>query len=253
MRVEPVLRQIGCVTWNIHRARGLDGVIDPERVGRVLAQDVCPMGSHQILALQEADTETPPHAGILDLDRIEAATGLRHVHRDPAMRWGEQSHGFLGAILFLHPDFEIRAQDVLDLPGHCHRGAVVTEALHAGIALRIVTTHMSLSQPLRVVQMRIIGQYLRRRPEMQTILLGDLNEWRPWGGLALSRRTVGVSLRGPVRPTFPAKRPILPLDRILSDRPGAVTDVRSIDTPGIRAASDHLPLSARVRIGSDPV
>jgi len=253
MKVEPVLRQIACVTWNIHRARGQDGLIDPGRVARVLTQDVCPRASHQIMALQEADTETPPHAGILDLDLIEAETGLRHVHRDAGMRWGVHSHGFLGAILFLHPDFRIVAQDVLDLPGHCHRGAVVTEAVHSGVLLRIVTTHMSLSQPLRVVQMRIIGQYLRRRPVMQTILLGDLNEWRPWGGLALSRRTVGVRLSGPVRPTFPSRRPILPLDRILTDRPGAVTDMRSIDTPGIRAASDHLPLSARVRIGFDPV
>ena len=253
MRVDPVLREIACVTWNIHRARGQDGVIDPERVAHVLVQDVCPQGSHEILALQEADTETPPHAGILDLARIEAQTGLSHVHRDPAMRWGTQSHGFLGLILFLHPAFEIVAQDVIDLPGYCHRGAVVSEVLREGVPLRIMTTHLSLSQALRVVQMRIIGQYLRRRPQMQTILLGDLNEWRPWGGLALSPRLVGVRLSGPVRPTFPARRAILPLDRILSDRVGAVTGLRSIDTPGIRAASDHLPLSARVRVGAEPV
>lgn len=237
-----------CATWNIHRARGQDGRVDPDRVAEVLIRDVSPAGRHEILALTEADDETPPHAGILDLDRIETATGLRHVHRDRSMRWGDSSHGFLGAILFLHPDFTVEARAVLDLPGHCHRGAVIVEVLRDGTPLRIVTTHLSLSQPLRMAQMRILGQYLFRQREMQTVLLGDLNEWRPWGGMALSRALTGVSFHGPVRRTFPASRPLLPLDRILSDRPGAVGQMQVIDTPGVRAASDHLPLSARVRV-----
>jgi endonuclease/exonuclease/phosphatase family metal-dependent hydrolase len=239
---------VSCATWNIHRARGQDGRVDPDRVAEVLVRDVSPAGRHDILALTEADDETPPHAGILDLDRIEAGTGLRHVHRDRAMRWGDSSHGFLGAILFLHPDLEIAARDVLDLPGHCHRGAVVVEIRREGTPLRIVTTHLSLGQPLRMAQMRILGQYLFRQRRMQTILLGDLNEWRPWGGLALSRSLTGVRLDGPVRRTFPARRPLLPLDRILTDRPDAIGQMQVIDTPMVRAASDHLPLSARVRV-----
>jgi endonuclease/exonuclease/phosphatase family metal-dependent hydrolase len=239
---------ITCATWNIHRARGRDGRVDPDRVAGVIAGDVSPLGRHQVLALQEADGECPPHAGILDIDRIEAATGLRHVHRDARMRWGAQSHGFLGSILFLDPAMNVTAQDVIDLPGHCHRGAVVAEVAQDGTAYRIMTVHLSLSQPLRIVQMRIIGQYLRRRPPMQTLLLGDLNEWRPWSGIAFSQRLLGRRFEGGVRRTFPAHLPVLPLDRILSDRAGAVQGLEVIDTAGVRAASDHLPLTARVDI-----
>ncbi|MBQ2260389.1 MAG: endonuclease [Loktanella sp.] len=241
---------ITCATWNIHRARGRDGRVDPDRVVATIARDISPAGRHQVLALQEADGECPPHAGLLDIARVEAVTGLRYVQQDAALRWGPQSHGFLGAILFVDPGFELLASAVIDLPGHCHRGAVVVEAVCEGVALRIITAHLSLSQPLRAVQMRIIGQFLRRRPVMQTILLGDLNEWRPWSGLAFSSRLLGRQFDGGVRRTFPAQLPVLPLDRILSDRKGAVQDLRALDTPAIRASSDHLPLSAKVQVAA---
>jgi endonuclease/exonuclease/phosphatase family metal-dependent hydrolase len=83
---------------------------------------------------------------------------------------------------------------------------------------------------------------------MQTILLGDLNEWRPWGGLAFSKKCVGTALRGPVRRTFPTARPLLPLDRILTDAPGDVRDVCAIDTRATNLASDHRPLTGVVTV-----
>ena len=243
-----LLPLITCATWNIHRARGRDGRVDPDRIADVIATDISPERQHHVLALQEADGACPPHAGILDLDRISAATGLVYAHQDPALRWGSQSHGFLGAILFLDPVLHVTASAVIDLPGHCHRGAVVVEVIHDQTPMRIITAHLSLSQPLRIVQMRIIGQYLRRSAVMQNVLLGDLNEWRPWLGAAFAPAVVGRRFTGGVGRSFPAQRPVLPLDRILSDRAGAVRNFRVLDTPAIRAASDHLPLSAKVMV-----
>ncbi|MGC5198882.1 endonuclease/exonuclease/phosphatase family protein, partial [Aphanothece microscopica] len=72
---------VTCVTWNVHRGRGRDGRVDPDRILRTLADDVAPHAP-DILALQEADGECPPHAGLLDIAGIEAATGLRSVHDD---------------------------------------------------------------------------------------------------------------------------------------------------------------------------
>lgn len=233
------------MTWNIHRGCGQDGRIDPVRTVDALLAEVCLHGT-MVLALTEADAERPPHAGFLDLARIEGATGLRHLHRDAALRWHPGSHGFLGTVLFLSPEITVSRAALLDLPGRCHRGAVVVEATLGAAPFRIVATHLSLGQPLRIAQMRTIGQHLFRHPRMQTILLGDLNEWRPWGGLALSRRLTGLDLHGPARPTFPARRPLLPLDRILTDRAGAIRNPRVLDGPGIRSATDHRPLAATV-------
>ncbi|MEM6372910.1 MAG: endonuclease/exonuclease/phosphatase family protein [Pseudomonadota bacterium] len=238
--------QLRCTTWNVHRAKGSDGQVDPTRVVDVIERVLAPRNL-DILALQEADGECRPHASILDVDRIARITGLTSVH-DTALRWGSQSDGFLGTILFLSPTLTRTHADILDLPGHCHRGAVSVETLFGPRPLRIMSTHLSLSQPLRIVQMRIIGQYLSRRPPMQTVLLGDLNEWRPWGGLMFQRHLVGTTLRGPARRTFPSAWPVLPLDRVMTDGEGQVQQVSAISTPATAAASDHLPLEAIVTV-----
>jgi endonuclease/exonuclease/phosphatase family metal-dependent hydrolase len=117
--------------------------------------------------------------------------------------------------------------------------------------LRAITLHLSLAQPLRVAQMRTLAQHLDRRRPMPLVLLGDLNEWRPWGGLALSARVTGRPLHGPARATFPARAPILPLDRILCDGASRLTAVCALNGPLARTASDHRPLRATLTLQPD--
>lgn len=239
---------IRCATWNIHRAKGSDGKIDPNRVVGAIKAELVPLRL-DVLALQEADEESRPHARIVDVQKISELTGLTYTQEDPTLRWGSQSDGFLGSILFLSDRFQCTHADVIDLPGHCHRGALSVETLVDGFRLRITTTHLSLSQPLRVIQMRIIGQYLHRRPTMQTLMLGDFNEWRPWGGLMFHRRIIGTAFRGPARASFPSRVPFLPLDRILTDLPGTVSEVQALRSEVLMRASDHLPLTGTVKLG----
>lgn len=239
---------LSLVSWNIHRGRGNDGQFDPGRTLDVLRDEVWAPGT-DILWLQEADGDGPPHRGLLDLDRLTQDTGLRHAHDSHSRRWGAESHGFLGVILFVHPSITIEDMALLDLPGHCHRGAVVVEARRDSLRFRLVGVHLSLSQMLRAAQLRTLGQHLTRRPARQTILCGDLNEWRPWGGLALSPRIIGHRFSGPAIRSFPVRWPMLPLDRVLTTAPGQVQDLRALDGPGLRMASDHRPVAARVTLG----
>jgi endonuclease/exonuclease/phosphatase family metal-dependent hydrolase len=201
-----------------------------------------------LLILQEADEEQPPHRGFLDLNRIESSTALRHVHTDQTHRWSAESHGFLGVCLFASSVVEIEDITLLDLPGHCHRGAVILDIRKDGCPLRVIGTHLSLSQVLRVAQMRTLGRHLSRRRARPTVLCGDLNEWRPWGGLALSRPVLGDRFAGPVAATFPVRRPVLPLDRFLAACGARVVRARALDGEGIRIASDHRPLAAEIEI-----
>jgi endonuclease/exonuclease/phosphatase family metal-dependent hydrolase len=240
---------LSCISWNIHRGRGNDGRVDPARTLDVLAREVWRPGTDAIF-LQEADAEAAPHHGVLDVAGVEAVTGLRHLHGPAGTRLSLQSHGFLGVVVYLHPALEVDMIRLVDLPGYAARGAVVADVRRAGRKMRFVVTHLSLGQALRVMQMRTIAQLLDRLDDRQVILCGDLNEWRPWGGLALSRQVLGRSFTGPVRRTFPVRQPLLPLDRVLTTSPGLVEDVAVLDGPGIRLASDHRPLWARLRLGS---
>ncbi|MEO1154580.1 MAG: endonuclease/exonuclease/phosphatase family protein [Pseudomonadota bacterium] len=238
---------LSCVSWNIHRGRGEDGVVDPERTVRVLVDEVCDP-TPDILMMQEADGECPPHGGFLDISAIEAQTGLRYAHSDAHSRWGVESHGFLGVLCFVNPAIAIERVAVVDLPGHCHRGAVVLDLRWGDQPLRMVSAHLSLTQVLRVVQMRTLGQYLFRQPARPTVLCGDLNEWRPWGGLAFSRFALCAAFSGPAPGTFPVRWPVLPLDRFLASGGARVGRAMVLDGPGIRMASDHRPLAARIVI-----
>lgn len=238
---------VRCVTWNVHRAKGTDGRRDTSRVEAVIAGDIA-TEKPDVLALQEADEECRPHERIFDTGNIERATGLGYAHDSPDLRWGPESSGFLGTILFLSRTFRRHHADVIDLPGHCHRGAIALEADFKGKNVRLMSAHLSLSQPLRIMQMRILGQYLRRRPPMQTIFLGDMNEWRPWRGLTFHDRLVGTRFRGPTPASFPSTRPFLPLDRILTDKGALVQGTRVLKTPETRVASDHLPVFAQVTV-----
>ena len=177
--------RFSCISWNIHRCRGNDGRVDPVRIVQVLTDEIWSDGVDALI-LQEADEECPPHSGLLDIEAVEQATGLQYAHANPARRWSAGSHGFLGVIMFLHPTLQVDAMTLLDLPGHCHRGAVVADLARGDQRFRLIGTHLSLGQGLRWAQMRTISQFIFRSPPCPTILAGDLNEWRPWGGLALS-------------------------------------------------------------------
>ncbi len=237
-----------CVTWNVHRGRGArsNGAVDVERVFAALAAEIMPVRP-AVLALQEADEEEPPHRGVFDPARIEAIGGLVHAGA-PRLRWSGESHGFLGSVFYLRPDIEIADSALIDLPGHAHRGAVLLELRIGDAELRVVTTHLSLLQPIRIAQMRTIGQHLFRRRPMPTVLMGDLNEWRPWGGLAFAPAVAITRWQGPAPATFPVGRPLFALDRILADRSGMIEDVHALDGPLIREASDHRPLAGRLRL-----
>ncbi|WP_127144533.1 endonuclease/exonuclease/phosphatase family protein [Pelagibacterium montanilacus] len=238
---------LDCLTWNVHRGRCHDGRFAPSRVHDAVVTELAPR-SPAVLALQEADFEDDPQSAIFDTARLATEMGLVHAQSEVHLRRHESSSGFCGTMLLVHEDMEITARFVLDLPGHWHRGAVVLEGVWNDMPVRLVTAHLSRLEVLRLAQMRTIGQFIMRRPPMQTILLGDLNDWQYWRGLAFSRRVVGTRFAGPARATFPVSRPLLPLDRILTDGAGSIEAIEVLDSPLLRRASDHLPLWGRVAI-----
>jgi len=76
------------------------------------------------------------------------------------------------------------------------------------------------------------------------VLLGDFNEWR-----TRHQRLAPLQARleaTPALPTWPARLPLLALDRIWTRGGLRLAELEVIRTPLARRASDHLPLRARL-------
>lgn len=223
---------LSVASYNIHKGVGGDRRRDLDRTVAVIAE----IGA-DILALQEADTRFGIRKGLLDLNSIQRDLGLIAV---PLAQNGA-AHGWHGNLLLVK---NAVIQDIhpLVLPGFEPRGAMVTDLEIAGRALRVINTHFGLLPKSRAAQARAIIDKISSLEDRPTLLMGDLNEWR---GSAEMLRTLGERFQiAPPKPSFPARYPILPFDRIFAS--AGLSDMIPHDTALSRRASDHLPIKARL-------
>ncbi len=224
-------------SYNVHKCKGADGKFRPDRIVAVLAE----IGA-DLVALQEVDRRFGRRVGLLDPQRIEAETGLHLlVQSDLA-----DGHGWHGNALLVRGQPLSYRRTRLNLPGIEPRGAVVAELDLGDGPFRVVAAHLGLNPGCRSSQASMIMGALSGSPPMPTLLLGDLNEWRPRGSaLGVLAPWFGSA---PSAPSYPSRLPLFSLDRILGWPHGLVTEVTVHDTPLARRASDHLPLKAQVNL-----
>lgn len=221
----PALR---LATWNVHGFVGADRRRDPRRTVEVLrGLDA------DVIALQEVDGDD-------DFEMLGTELGMEAIAGPTLSRAG----GRYGNLLLTRwPPRRIRRID-LSLPGLEPRGAIDVLLVVQGSAVRIVATHLGLRRHERARQARDLCDALDAESEGPVVLLGDLNEWRrPLAGTGLAPLVRRLPRRSR-RATFPARVPLLALDRVLVDAPGAPFRVRLAEVSKARLASDHLPLRA---------
>jgi len=240
MKAVSIEVSVKVASYNIHKCRGVDGVTRPDRIIEVIRE----LGA-DVIALQEVDRRFGRRGGLLDPWAIERDIGMRLlVQSDVAHR-----HGWHGNALLVrsHPLSYRRSR--LNLPGGEPRGAIVAELDLGAGEFRVIAAHLGLFRRSRVDQVSALMTAFLDLPPMPTILLGDFNEWRRRGRSALRglEPAFGVA---PSILSFPSRRPIFPLDRILGWPAGLITDLAVHDTPLARRASDHLPLTAKVNLKS---
>ena len=227
---KPALR---LASWNIRAGLGTDLRRDAERVLSGIAALQA-----DIIALQEADFRLGDRPSALPRDRITALTGLAPL---PIGR-NAVSLGWHGNALLARPGIHIAGLDRLDLPGHEPRGAVIVD-LDTPAPLRVVAVHLGLLRAARRRQLDAIRTALQRHPARPTVILGDFNEHSRRVGLG---RIATPFVILPTAPTFPARRPFLPLDRIVHSPDLDLVPLRHA-LPGGHQPSDHLPLLAELR------
>lgn len=226
-------------SYNVHKCVGTDGKFDPERIIHVI-REIGP----DVIALQEADKRFGERMGLLDLPRLHLETGLTRV---PVLSQ-PKSHGWRGNVL-LFKEGVVRDVHQIVLPGLEPRGALVAEIdMKGGAELRVIAAHLGLLRWARRQQADMILELMRDRQDCPTILMGDFNEWRLGQGSSLSRLEPMFGPLPPALPSFPARLPVLSLDRIMANQAGLITDISVHDTPLARTASDHLPIKARINL-----
>jgi endonuclease/exonuclease/phosphatase family metal-dependent hydrolase len=222
-------------SYNIHRAIGRDGRLDRGRIARVLQE----LDAH-VVALQEVGYNSDAADNLLAYlgDTMQAAVIEGITFLDEKGHYGN-------AVLSRLPVADFSLHDI-SVPRHEPRGAIEVLLDLKGREIQIIATHLGLRPFERRYQIkRLLALHATSMADVK-ILLGDLNEWFLWGRpLRWLRSEFG---KMPQPATFPARLPVLALDRLWVKPSTALGRLHVHNSALARVASDHLPLVAELTI-----
>lgn len=222
-------RTLRLASYNIRKARGLDGRRDP---GRVL--DVINALDADVITLQEADRRLGDRPSAVPRNLIAQATDFDVV----PLAANDVSLGWHGNAVLVRRGIAVKTASRIDLPGAEPRGAV-SVTLENGFT--IIGVHLGLLRQSRRRQLRAIVAGLG--PSQKVAIIGDMNEWAVTRGFEALEE--GFDLHSPGR-SFHAARPIAALDRLALSHALTLSDAGVDESPLARMASDHLPIWADI-------
>jgi endonuclease/exonuclease/phosphatase family metal-dependent hydrolase len=226
-------------SYNIHKAVGLDGRRDPERIIAVLRELHA-----DVIALQECDRRFGERESVLPRALLEETPWrAAPVARRP------RSLGWHGNALLVRKDIDIEIAEPLPLPTLEPRGAVHADLVIEGRRLRVLGAHLDLSGLRRREQIRAMLSHCERcETTCPTVLMGDFNQWgRGRGALREFVAPWGVL---PIGNSFPSRRPIAALDRIVHSGDWSCHSSAVHHSALAAVASDHLPVRATLELNA---
>lgn len=225
-------------SYNIRKSVGLDWKRQPDRILEVIGEI-----DADIVALQEVDRRFGRRDSSLSVENINDTTAYSPV------RFGARptSLGWHGNTILVRKGAKVLLHKQIHLPALEPRGAVMADIAINGFVVRVIGMHLGLVGLWRSRQAQAVLKYLEILEEkLPTVFMGDLNQWSTEGGaLAHFARRHHIVAPGP---SFHASRPLLPLDRIITDLDFEVDAAGVHMSPQARLASDHLPVWARLRL-----
>ncbi len=228
------------VTYNIHHGRGMDDIVDLERIAAVIRD----LGPH-IVCLQEVDRDLP-RTEHLDMPNIFAEKlGMRVVF-EPNYQFAGGDYG--NATLTSLP---ILAQRNVPLPNPINaepRGCLIVTVAWQGMSVDVMNTHLGLNGQERLAQAEAIVHEFGKNP---VILAGDMNENATAPGMQrlLHKLKDTIEQRtDDTRGTVPVDVPLRRIDYILVCDAFETIDAKIIHNDATRIASDHLPYKAVVQL-----
>ena len=222
-------RRLRVVTYNVHACVGSDGIFRPQRIREILEELRA-----DFIGIQELEDRV---LGDEPVSEYLARTLGMHAYRGATLKREDAHYGNL--LLSREPASTICMHDI-SVQGREPRGVIEAGYNLCDRRVRVLVTHFGLKVAERRKQARDLLRVIDVGNADVYVLLGDLNEWRPvsYTVKALKRRFGAVPRRG----TWPAGRPLLPLDSICVAPDAVRRTVRVMNSTAARRASDHLPL-----------
>ncbi|HKX27578.1 MAG TPA: endonuclease/exonuclease/phosphatase family protein [Blastocatellia bacterium] len=243
------IERFRAVTYNIHKCKGLDQRVKPQRIVDVLREiDADVIALQEVLCIQGAGSEDD-----------QAHFIGRELGFD--FRLGENRKlrgGAYGNVVLSRFPFTSTCNYDISVHGREARGCMRVDLdLHRGNLLHIYNVHLGTSYFERRHQARKLlnDEILKRNDHTgPRIMLGDFNEWT--SGLAsrlLTDHFQSADIRlhlGRAR-TYPGVLPFLHLDHIYFDDHLELMNAIWHRSRAALMASDHLPVVADFRIKPD--
>lgn len=219
------------LSWNLHGFVGRGGQRDPRSAMaavRELAAD--------IVALQEVEERWRQPGDAPAFDRLRETFGP-HSAEARTLRSPDGDYGHL--LMSRWPMHDVVRLD-LAVDRREPRMALSCRVESPIGPIRVLAAHLGLSAGERRHQIALIRRHLDDTAEDAAIVLGDFNEWRRVG--AVTRALCPPFEPAVARASFPARFPLLALDRIFSRAP--LRPVAGKTIRAYRLLSDHLPVMA---------
>lgn len=221
------------MSYNIHHARGMDGVVDTKRIGELIIQ-VDP----EVVALQEVDSVSARSGGIDTMGDLSVQTGMYASYSASIpLQGGKYGIGLLTKEKPLN-SFRI------DLPGKEEARSALIVELEKYV---IVCTHLSLDDKEQVASVDLINKAISKYSK-PLFLIGDLNAV-PESETMKQFGEQWKILNTTSEHTFPSENPNVTIDYVLAYKFGGdnLEKIRS-EVIDERVASDHRPLLVEVKL-----
>ncbi len=170
--------------------------------------------------------------------------------RNAAFPGGHHGNALLSRWPIVHQRNHDVSVDGPEKRGLLHCGLAVPGVAHE---VHAICVHLGLRESHRARQLELLCDLIDRRipPRAPLIVAGDFNDWRLRAHARLARCAglleVFVARHGRAARTFPARLPILQLDRIYVRNVGAPTP-RALPRRPWSHLSDHAPLAAELTL-----
>lgn len=239
-------QRIRVVTYNIHKCRGMDRRVRPDRIAEVLRTiDADIIAMQEVVSLQGRAPEDD------QADYLSRALEMEY-------RFGENRRfrgGAYGNVVLSR--FPIRSFQNYDLSqnGCEERGCLRVDIEAAGgKILHIYNVHLGTAILERNSQARILlsGDILKNQPlSGPRLLLGDFNEWTRGKASRMLHehfQSADIRLQLGRKRTYPGLLPFLHLDHIYYDHELSLEAAALPRDRSALMASDHLPIVADFQI-----